>query len=116
MEGITMTDRDLQSKIESMVESILDGVNKRHPHTMDELLQKGDFGNNKSLTIATENKPARTDTTAFELLRASLGFIFQERYGWTDEIIDRLTLPEVFTALEHAMEWDAPSKMSVWNL
>ena len=58
----------------------------------------------------------RPETTAFELLRASLGFIFWERYGWTEETIDGMTLPEVFIALEHAMECDAPSKKSVWNL
>jgi hypothetical protein len=45
-----------------------------------------------------------------------LGFIFGERYGWTDEEVDGMTTPEVFIALEHAMEFDAPSKKSVWSL
>jgi hypothetical protein len=117
-----MTERDLQTRIEFMVEAILDGVNKRHPNTMDELLQKNEFGTNKTLAIARPDKVSerykatRPETTAFELLRASLGFIFEQRYGWTEEAIDRMTLPEVFIALEHAMECDSPSKKSVWNL
>jgi hypothetical protein len=114
-----MTERDLRATIECMVKEILDGVNKRHPNSMDELLQKNEFGNNKTLTKAitdTVYDLARPETTAFELLRASLGFIFRERYGWTDEATDGMTLPEVFIALEHAMECDAPYKKSVWNL
>jgi len=87
---------------------------------MDELLHKNDFaGNNKRFTIALTSQPCKVtgpETTAFELLRASLGFIFGERYGWTEEAIDEMTLPEVFIALEHAMECDDPSKKSVWNL
>jgi hypothetical protein len=117
-----MTERDLQTKIEFMVEAILAGVNKRHPNTMDELLQKNRFANKEQRLIAiTDNvskpyKVTRPETIAFELFRASLGFIFRERYGWTEEDIDGMTLPEVFIALEHAMECDAPSKKSVWNL
>jgi len=111
-----MNERDLQIKIEFMVEEILLGVNKRHPHTMDELLHKNEFGNNKTLTKAITDKVTRPETTAFELLRASLGFIFKERYGWTEEEIDFMTLPQVFIALEHAVSYDAPSKKSVWNL
>jgi hypothetical protein len=86
--------------------------------TMDELLQKNRFSNNKTLTRAITDKVRKTtrpETTAFELLRASLGFIFSERYGWTDEKIDDMTLPEVLIALEHAMDYDSPSKKSVWN-
>jgi hypothetical protein len=120
LEVTNMTERDLQTRLEFMVEAILNGVNKRHPHTMDELLHINDFGNNKTLTKAhTESKPyelTRPETNAFELFRASLGLIFWERYGWTDERIDDLTLPQVFIALEHAMEYDAPSRKSVWNL
>jgi hypothetical protein len=117
-----MIKRDLRNKIEFMVEAILDGVNKRHPNSMDELLQKNEFGNNRTLTktvkenVSKPYKVTRLETTAFELLRASLGFIFSERYGWTEEAIDGMTLAEVFIALEHAMECDAPSKKSVWNL
>jgi hypothetical protein len=119
---MNMTERDLQSRIEFMVEAILDGVNKRHPNTMDELLQKNEFGNNRTLTKAISgnvSKPynlTRPETAAFELFRASLGFIFGKRYGWAEEAIDKMTLPEVFIALEHAMEFDAPTKKSVWNL
>jgi hypothetical protein len=117
-----MTERDLQTRIEFMVEAILDGVNERHPNSMDELLQKNEFGNNRTLTMAiTDNvskpyKVTRPETIAFELLRASLSFIFRERYGWTEEAIDEMTLPEVFITLEHAMEYDSQSKKSVWNL
>jgi len=117
-----MTERDLQSRIEFMVEAILDGVNKRHPNTMDELLQKNDFANNRTLTKAVTGNVSKTynvikpETAAFELLRASLGFIFGKRYGWTEEAIDKMTLPEVFIALEHAVEFDAPTKKSVWQL
>lgn len=105
-----------------MVEAILNDANERHPHSMDELLQKNEFCNNNTLTIAiTDNvaeplKVINPETTAFELLRASLGLIFCERYGWTEETIDRMTFPEIFIALEHAMDYDAPSKKSVWNL
>jgi hypothetical protein len=119
---INMTRGDLGNRIAFMVEAILEGVNERHPHSMDELLHKNEFDNNNTLAIAiTDNaskryKVTRPETTAFELLRASLGFIFQERYGWTEEVVDGMTLPEVFIALEHAMECDAPSKKSVWSL
>ena len=117
-----MTERDLQTKIEFMVEAILDSVNESHPNSMDELLQKNDFANNRTLTKAvTDNvsKPysvTRPETAAFELFRASLGLILGKRYGWTEEAIDKMTLPEVFIALEHAMEFDAPTKKSVWQL
>jgi hypothetical protein len=117
-----MTRRELRTKIELMVGAILNDVNERHPNSMDELLRKNEFGNNKTLTIAITDNVSEPLTVinpeipAFELLRASLGFIFCERYGWTEEAIDKLTLPEVFLALEHAMEYDAPSKKSVWDL
>lgn len=117
-----MTKRvNLRSRIESMVHAILDDVNDKHPNTMDELMQKNEFSNSKTLPLAiTENvsgslKRIKTETTAFELLRASLGLIFWKRYGWTEETIDGMTLPEVFIALEHAMEYDASNK-SVWDL
>jgi hypothetical protein len=116
-----MTKGDLGSKIASMVKAILEGVNERHPHSMDELLHKSEFGNNNTLAIAItgdvskRHKDTRPETAAFELLRASLGFIFQARYGWTGEAVDGMTMPEVFIALEHAMECDAPSKKSVWS-
>jgi len=105
-----------------MVEAILDGVNERHPNTMDELLHKNEVANNKPLATAITDNVSELyqvvipETAAFELLRASLGLIFSERYGWTEEAIDGMTLPEVFVALEHAMEYDAPYKKSVWNL
>jgi hypothetical protein len=117
-----MTKGDLETRIEFMVEAILEGVNKRHPHSMDELLHKKQVSNSNTLTIAIANnvsKPrqvTRPETIAFELLRAALGFIFRERYGWTDEAVDVMTMPDVFIALEHAMEFDAPSKKSVWSL
>ena len=117
-----MTKGDLENRIALMVETILEGVNERHPHSMDELLHKKELSNNNTFTIAIANnvsKPrqaTRPETAAFELLRASLGFIFRERYGWTDEAVDVMTMPEVFIALEHAMECDAPSKKSVWSL
>jgi len=117
-----MTKGDLETKIAFMVEAILKGVNERHPHSMDELLHKHEIGRNNTFAIATTGKVSKRDkvikseTTAFEFLRASLGFIFQERYGWKEEAVDGMTLPEVFIALEHAMECDSPSKKSVWSL
>jgi hypothetical protein len=117
-----MTKGDLEARIAFMVEAILKGVNERHPHSMDELLRKHEVGRNNTFTIAITDKVSKRDkvtkpeTTAFEFLRASLGFIFQERYGWKEEAVDGMTLPEVFIALEHAMECDAPSKKSVWSL
>jgi hypothetical protein len=117
-----MTKGELGNRIAFMVEAILKVVNERHPHSMDELLHKNQLRNTYTFTIAitdSVSKPhqvTKPETAAFELLRASLGFIFGERYGWTDEAIDAMTMPEVFIALEHAMECDAPSKKSVWSL
>jgi hypothetical protein len=117
-----MTKGELENRIAFMIGAILEGVNERHPHSMDELLRKNQFGKTNSFTIAiTDNvskryKVSTPESIAFELLRASLGFIFRERYGWTDEAVDGMTMPEVFIALEHAMECDAPSKKSVWSL
>jgi hypothetical protein len=116
-----MTKGDLEARIAFMVEAILKGVNERHPHSMDELLLKHEIGNNNTFTIARKDNSSKRDKatkpeiTAFEFLRASLGFIFQERYGWKEEAVDGMTLPDVFIALEHAMECDAPSKKSVWS-
>jgi len=113
--------RDLQNKVESMVQEIVD-ANQRHPHALDELIHAHECSNDKTIHVAMTKdlseplqviKPA---TAAFESLRASLGVIFRERYGWTEEAVDKMTLPDVFIALEHAMEYDAPSKKSVWNL
>jgi len=118
----TMLKYDFRTRVKCMVEAILTDVNARHPHSMDELLQLNEFGNNKTLTKAIKDnvsepcQVAKPATTSFELLRASLGLIFGERYGWTEETIDNLTWPEVFIALEHAMEYDAPFTKSVWNL
>jgi len=117
-----MANRDLRTKIEFMVKAILDDANEKHPNSMDELLRKNRFGDNKTIAVAITDNVSEPlvvinpETTAFELFRASLGLIFFERYGWTEETIDKLTLSEVFIALEHAMEFDTPSKKSVWNL
>jgi hypothetical protein len=113
---------DLWGKIESLVQTILEDVDKRHPNTVVELMRTNGSrkGNMLAMPITSylsaASKALRNEATAFELLRASLGVIFQERYCWTDERIDEMTLPEVFIALEHAMEYDAPSKKSVWDL
>jgi hypothetical protein len=113
---------DLQDKIGPMVRTIVEDANRRHPHAMDELMHIHECSNDKTIHVAMTNdvsEPLRvikTETAAFEALRASLGVIFGERYGWTEEAIDDMTLSDVFIALEHAMEYDAPSKKSVWNL
>src|SRR5208337_1022794 len=111
---------DLQSTIESMVHAILEDANKRHPHSMDELMHIHECSNDKTIItapatgVSVPSKAIKAETAAFEVLRASLGLIFGERYGWTEEAIDDMTLPEVFIALEHAMEYDDPTKKSVW--
>jgi len=97
---------DVWAKIKSMVHVILQNTDERHPNTVRELMQDRPGA-------ATRSK---CDTTEFELLRASLGLIFEERYGWTEEEIDRMTLAQVFIALEHAMTYDAPLQKSVWRL
>jgi hypothetical protein len=117
-----MTTIDLQSRIESMVQKIVDDANRRHPHAMDELTHAPACRNAKTIKLEITKdvseplKVVETEAAAFESLRAYLGVIFGERYGWTEEAIDKLNLSEVFIALEHAMEYDAPSKKSVWNL
>jgi hypothetical protein len=99
--------RDVFTKIQSMVQIILQNIDKRHPNTVQELMQ------NNGPKRAQRSK---SDATEFELLRASLGLIFEERYGWTEATIDSMTLAQVFIALEHAMSYDAPLQKSVWNL
>jgi len=113
---------DLQRKIESMVQAIVDAANKRHPQAMDELMHAQECSNDKTIHLAMTkdvSEPLRVikpEIAAFESLRASLGVIFRERYGWTEEAVDKMTLPDVFIALEHAMDYDTPSKKSVWSL
>jgi hypothetical protein len=105
-----------------MVQIILKGIRERHPNTIEELMPKPRCGTNGHLKVAAKDRgadsaePPTNEPADFELLTASLGVIFQERYGWTEEQIDNMTLPQVFLALEHAMEYDAPCKKSVWNL
>jgi hypothetical protein len=41
-----MTKSELGNRIAFMVGTILEGVNERHPHSMDELLHKKELGNN----------------------------------------------------------------------
>src|ERR1700677_4863973 len=94
-----MTKGELEDKIAFMIEAILESVNQRHPHSMDELLRKNQFGNTNTFAIGITDsvskryRVTRPETTTFELLRASLGFIFRERYGWTDEAVDGMTMP-----------------------
>lgn len=113
---------ELQSNIESMVQTIVDDANRRHPHVMDDLMHIHECSHDNTIKIAITDdvseplKVIKTETAAFELLIASLGLIFRERYGWTEEAVGKMTLPDVFIALEHAMEYDAPSKKSVWDL
>ena len=101
---------DLQSKIESMVQAIVDDANKRHPHALDELLHIHESSNDKTIKIEitdSVSEPLRViepETAVFESLRASLGLIFRERYGWTEEAIGKMTLSDVAIALEHAMD------------
>jgi hypothetical protein len=45
-----------------------------------------------------------------------LDTVCQERYGWPKGTVGKLTLWQLFLALEHATEYDSPSKPSVWRI
>jgi len=49
-------------------------------------------------------------------LFTALDLIFEHRYGWAHGTAEHLTIPEIFIALEHALEYDAPGKPSVWEI
>src|SRR5271165_2912332 len=79
----TMTKQlDLKDKIGSMVQTIVEDANKRHPHAMDELMHiHHECSNDTTLVtaLATDvselSKAIKAETAAFEVLRASLGLI-----------------------------------------
>ena len=114
------TNRELWSEIEAMVLAILNNINKRHPKAVGEFMRRNGFRRVATFTSPIEGPEASTTLTKeaadFESLKALLSMIIQERYCWTPENIDSMSLPEVLIALEHAMEYDAPSKRSVWDL
>lgn len=112
--------RELWGNVESMIYTILKGTNISPPNAVEGFAPQNGFRKVEAVTMPVEDHEASTilgiDAADFETSRALLGVIFQKRYCWTEERIDDMTLPEVVLALEHAMEYDAPSKQSVWDL
>ena len=47
---------------------------------------------------------------------AALDMIFSARYGWPEGTAGKITLAQTLEALEHATEYDAPSKPSIWEI
>src|SRR5258708_2465960 len=112
----------LHSQIQSMVETLMGDLQEQWPTDVDELLiKKGNPKEAVAKMSAVEKlekiiKLAKSRPSSTEALTTALDLIFEMRYGWPPGTADKMTFPEVFVALEHAMEHDDPSKPSVWEL
>jgi hypothetical protein len=46
----------------------------------------------------------------------ALDMIFNLRYGWPEGTIASMPVSDLLLALDHAMEYDDPSKPSIWEI
>ncbi len=46
----------------------------------------------------------------------TLDVIFAQRYGWKEGIANKMTVTEMYIALENAIEHDDPQKPSIWDM
>ena len=77
----------------------------------DEFLRMTEDQITETVTSILQNQETRADN-----LIVALDMIFESRYGWPEGTVAEMPLKDILFALEHAMEYDALSKPSIWDL
>lgn len=110
------------NRVEQWLDILFRDLSSNHPKTVEGWLMKHGYSEEqiknlsedeliKALQKAVNSEPSKLDNIV-----AALDLLFQARYGWPEGSAHNLTPAQVFLALEHAMEYDAPGKPSVWEL
>lgn len=108
-----------RAQIENYLDILLGNLHRTRRATLPELLEKAgvsreDFARltpEEQIDLVTTNQVTHLDDVI-----AALDVIFQERYGWPPGTVENITLWHLFLALEHAMQYDDPSKPSIWKI
>jgi len=110
-----------KTEIERIVEILLGEIHDEHPKTFDAFLEKRGVTRSAFSQMSTEEKVSLLDRSAedrpteMDNLIAALDLLFEARYGWEPGTVGKMTLWEAFIALEHAVDYDAPYKPSIWE-
>jgi hypothetical protein len=113
---------ELHRQIENWVDLLLGDIYERYPGSLEEGLLKAGM---KQDQIEKMDQKERVEAyaeylnnrpTRLETMGVALDLIFGALWGWTREEIDQMTFPEIYIALEHALDYDAKTRPSVWEV
>jgi hypothetical protein len=115
------TSAEYTRRLDRMVEILLGDIYEKHPDSVEEFLRKHGYSADRISQMDPVERheawrevwktlPGRTET-----LTTALDLLFGIRYGWQEGTAKKLTPVEAFLALEHAIEYDAPGKPSIWD-
>ncbi len=113
---------ELDNEINRMVEILIGDICAAPPVSLEKLLDKHGISKERFDAMTADEKfdavakVLELQDTKRDNIVAALDMMFEARYGWPEGTVKNMTLRDVFLALEHAIEYDAPSKPSIWAI
>lgn len=113
---------EFMKKIEHFVEILFGNINGTPPASLQKFLEKYGIPKEQSDRMTLEEKIkafleiGEKQTTKGDNILVALDMIFEARYGWPEGTVANITLADIFLALEHATDYDDPSKPSIWEI
>jgi hypothetical protein len=113
----------LKQEVERIVEILLGDICAKPPPDLVKSLEKHGISKEQfdQMTV-DEQVDTVCDTlkgetgTRHENLVAALDMIFEARYGWPEGTAEKMSIRDIFLALDHATGWDNPSKRNIWDI
>jgi RNAse (barnase) inhibitor barstar len=113
---------EYQTRVDKLIDILMGNIYGENPVAIEEFLEKNGYSREQVKQMTTnetheawrkvwDKNPPGTDT-----LVAALDLLFNARYGWPEGSALKLTPAQAYLALEHAVEYDALGKPSIWNI
>ncbi|MEN6407174.1 MAG: hypothetical protein ABFC77_11965 [Thermoguttaceae bacterium] len=113
---------DSKKQLDRLVEILVGNLCAQPPHDLRVYLKELGISEEEydKMTVddkfdvvqqALQRRPNNTDNQI-----ALLDIIFKERYGWPEGTVNKHGVSAILLAMEHATEYDNPSKPSIWEI
>lgn len=119
MPPVTNIEDEVMRKVESLVWVLMGDISVKYPGSFDEYLRQHGINQDEINGMSPVQKMNRASELAtpqrIANILTSLDLIFEARYGWAPGTAGNMKAAELFEALDHALNYDAPGKRSVWE-